>query len=131
VSRDDVEETQKQVDEGTLSRAFAAVELLASAHASRAKDEAGRDLSRIGSGALLLVVGALFLMFTLLLADVLAVLLLVERARLAAYMAVLAVAGVNLTLGLASLLIGRARLKKPVMVETRATLKRAAIVMRG
>jgi hypothetical protein len=131
VSRDDVNQTQKQVDEGTLSRAFAAVELLASAHASRAKDEAGRDLSRIGSGAVLLAAGALFLMFTLLLADVLAVVLLVERAHLALTMAVLAVAGVNLALGLVCLLIGRARLKKPVLVETRATLKRAAIVMRG
>ena len=131
MSRDDVSETQKQVDEGTLSRAFAAVELLASAHASRAKDEAGRDLSRIGSGAVLLAVGALLLMFTLLLADVLLVLLLIERAQLAPYMAVLAVAGVNLALTLVCLLLGRARLKKPVMVETRATLKRAAIVMRG
>ena len=124
-------ETQKQVDEGTLSRAFAAVELLASAHASRAKDEAGRDLSRVGSGAVLLAVGALLLMFTLLLADVLLVLLLIERAQLAPYMAVLAVAGVNLALALVCLLLGRARLKKPVMVETRATLKRAAIMMRG
>lgn len=135
MSRDDVKETQKQVDgrpaEGTLSRAFAAFELLASAHASRAKDEAGRDLSRIGTGAVLLVVGALFLMFTLLLADVLAVVLLVERAKLALTMAVLAVAGVNLALALVCLVIGRARLKKPVLVETRATLKRAAIVMRG
>ncbi len=131
MSRDDVSETQKQVDEGTLSRAFAAVELLASAHASRAKDEAGRDLSRVGSGAVLLAVGALLLMFTLLLADVLLVLLLIERAQLAPYMAVLAVAGVNLALALVCLLLGRARLKKPVMVETRATLKRAAIVMRG
>lgn len=131
MSREDVNETQRQVDEGTLSRAFAAVELLASAHASRAKDEAGRDLSRIGTGAVLLVIGALFLMFTLLLADVLAVLVLVERAHLATYMAVLAVAGANLVLGLSCLLIGRARLKAPVLVETRATLKRAAIVMRG
>ena len=73
MNRDEVKDTQKQVDEGTLSRAFAAVELLASAHASRAKDEAGRDLSRIGSGAVLLLVGALFLMFTLLLADALVV----------------------------------------------------------
>ena len=131
MSRDDVDETQKQVDEGTLSRAFAAVELLASAHASRAKDEAGRDLSRIGSGAILLVAGALFSMFALLFADVLGVVLLVERAHLALPMAVLAVAGANLALGLVCLLVGRARLKQPVLVETRATLKRAAIVMRG
>lgn len=121
----------ERVDDGAFSRAIAAVELIASAHASRAKDEAGRDLSRIGSGAVLLAVGALFAVFTLFLADAIAVVLLYERARLPLYAALLAVAGSNLAIGLACLLIGRARLKAPVLVETRATLKRAALVVRG
>jgi len=118
-------------ESGAVGRLFGAVELIASAHASRARDEAGRDLSRIGSGAALVVVATFFFVPTLLLVDVAVALLLRDRAGLALYAALLSVAGANAAIALGALLVARARLASPVLVETRATIKRAALVIRG
>jgi hypothetical protein len=107
------------------------VELVASAHASRAKDEASRDLSRVAIGTVLFCLALVFALAAALLVDAAAAIELAERLEWPMPAALAAVAGANLAVGLALGLLARARLRSPVMVETRATLKRAAMVIRG
>ena len=117
--------------EGVTTRLFGAVELIASAHASRAKEEATRDVSRIASGALLIALAVALVMPALFLASLAAVLLLEDQARLGFPTSAAVVACIDLVLALAIASAGRARLTAPVLQETRATLKRAATVLRG
>ncbi len=125
------ERPARDADAGMATRMLGAVELIASAHASRARDEASRDLSRIVSGAALLALAFVLFLPALFLANVAAVLAVEARwaPGLASSAGIVAAADVAIALLVA--LAGRARLAAPVMQETRATLKRAVAVLRG
>lgn len=116
---------------GTLTRLVRAVELLLSAHASRAREEASKDLSRMLSGALLLLAALFFLALVVPLADVAASLLVHDRYGWSLPASLGWVASANVLVALLLAFVARGRLSTPVLVETRATLKRAAIVLRG
>jgi len=116
---------------GTLVRVVSAVELLVSAHASRAKDEAARDLGRIAGALLLLGAAALFGALAVGILDVALALFLRARLGWPLPLALGAVAGGNVALALVLAWIARARLALPVLPETRATLRRAAVALRG
>lgn len=118
-------------DSGALARLYGAVELIASAHASRAKEEASRDLSRLAAGAVLIALAVALVMPALFLASLAAVLVLEQSSGLGFPTSAAVVACADIVLALAIAVAGRARLAAPVMQETRATLKRAATVLRG
>lgn len=118
-------------DAGTVTRMARAIELVASAHAARAKEEAGKDLSRIISGIVLLGLALFFVVPVVILLDAAGALYLTGHWQLTLPASLLTVAGVNVAIACVVALVARSRLAPPVMVETRATLKRAAIVLRG
>ena len=125
------DEPSEARSDGPLMRGVRAVEVLASAHASRAKEEARRDLGRIGVGVALFALAALLAIPAVLFLHVALVVTLHERSALPWATASAAVAGGDVVLGALAILIGRARLRTPVMVETRATIKRAVAVLKG
>jgi hypothetical protein len=116
---------------GTSSRLLRAAEVLVSAHASRAKDEAARDASRIGTGAVLIVIALGFVFPALFLLNVAVVFLVEARFAWGFPASATAVAAGDLIVALVVLQLARAKLAAPVLVETRATLKRVASVVRG
>lgn len=128
---DEKDEPREGRGDGALMRGVRAVEVLASAHASRAKEEARRDLGRIGSGVGLFALAALLAIPAVVLLHVALVIVLHERSGLPWATAAAAVAGGDVAIGALAILLGRARLRTPVMVETRATLKRAVAVLKG
>lgn len=119
------------VSVGAIERLVRALEVLLSAHASRARDEASRDISRIGAGAVLLVLALALVAPALLLLDLAAVLVIEEHLRWGWAASCVAVAALDVALAGLALAAARARLGAPVLVETRSTLKRAALVIRG
>jgi hypothetical protein len=119
-------------DEAGLSlRLLRAGETLVRAHADRAKREASADLSRIVSGIVTLALALVFGLVALAALELALLFALREFGALSWLHAALAVAGTNLAVGAALTLIGRARLKKPVLAETRKTLHEAIEVLRG
>jgi hypothetical protein len=116
---------------GVATRLLKAGEVLASAHAARAKEEASRDLSRILMAFALFGLAALLLMPACLLAHVGLVSWIHDRYGISIASASGGLAAMDVVLALLLALVARARLSSPVMVETRATLKRAVAVLRG
>ncbi len=116
---------------GLSTRLLKAGETLLHAHAEHAKEEARRDMSRIISGVVLVLAAVLVVSFALLAVQVVAVLALHEFARLPWFHAVLALIGIDVVLAGLLALVGRSRLKRPVLSETRKTLKQAYVVLRG
>jgi hypothetical protein len=125
------QEHDGSVSLGAIERLVRALEVLLSAHASRARDEASRDISRIGAGAVLLVLALALVAPALLLLDLAAVLVVQEHLRWGWAESCLVVAVLDVVLAGLALMAARARLAAPVLVETRSTLKRAALVIRG
>ena len=103
----------------TLVRAFAAMLGL---HMRYAQREALNDAERLVGALLLVVAGAVLGLFGLLFAH----LALMDHlaTRMARSHAVLVVAGGDLLLAMMMLLVARARLRRPVLVETRAMVRR-------
>ncbi|MBL9026154.1 MAG: phage holin family protein [Myxococcales bacterium] len=125
------QERDGNVSVGAIERLVRALEVLLSAHASRARDEASRDISRIGAGAVLLVLALALVAPALLLLDLAAVLVIQEHLRWGWAASCVAVAALDVVVAGLALTAARARLAAPVLVETRSTLKRAALVIRG
>lgn len=124
-------ESRDERELGLLSRMVRALELIASVHVSRARDEAGRDVSRLVKGVVLGVAALAMALPVLLLLEVAATLTVRQRFGLGEVASVLVVAGGNALLALALAFTAKRRLSAPLLVETRATLKRAIVVVRG
>lgn len=112
-------------------RLLKAGETLLQAHAEHAKEEARRDMSRIVTGIVLVVTAVLVVSFAMLALHVAMVIALHDLAALSWLHAVLAAAGIDVVLAGLFALVGRARLRRPVLHETRKTLKQALVVLRG
>ncbi len=112
-------------------RLLEAAGMLVSTHAERAQREASDDAKRVLVGAALIGVAAALGLPIVLLVDVALAVMLVEESGLGLAPALAAVAAMNALLALLALGAGRSRLRAPVLKETRATLKRAARVLRG
>jgi hypothetical protein len=91
-------------------------------HIQFAQREVANDLGRLLTGVVLLAIGGVLAVFGLLWAE----LALVDylTTHLGHLRAVLAVAGGDLLIGLMLLMRGRARLRKPILKETRALVRR-------
>jgi hypothetical protein len=93
-------------------------------HVEVAAREAARDRSRIVSGVVLVGVGAAVLALLLVMLHVAAACFVHERWSLPFSESAAAVAGADLVLGALLLLVGRRRLRGPVMPETRSMIAR-------
>jgi hypothetical protein len=112
-------------------RLFEAAGMLVSSHAERAQKEATDDAKRVMGGVVLIALAGALALPVVLLVDVALAVLLVENAGLGLASALGAVAASNALVALLALRAGKARLDAPVLKETRATIKRAAQVLRG
>jgi hypothetical protein len=116
---------------GILMRVYRTVELLLTLHAKAARREASDDLRRVMSGALLMLVAFVLVLFALTLGHAAAVLAVERRFQWGYPASIGAVAGADLVLGWILFAVARARLRPPVLSETRALVKKTAAVLRG
>ena len=125
------EDTNNKNSAGILGRIWGAFRLLIDAQIASAKREASQDASRMLGGLALAALGASLFMTGLVLVQVALVFWVQARFALAWPVALLAVAGGNVLV--AMVLFGAARMKlaPPVLVETRAMMKRVAGVITG
>ena len=103
---------------------------LAGVHVEVAQAEVKRDAARLMTGAVLLVAAGLFVAFVLLGLHAAVIMALYEEARLTWYGAILATAGGDLALALLLALVGRARLRAPVLKETRGLVRATVSALR-
>jgi hypothetical protein len=118
-------------DAGLSTRLLRAGETLVRAHADRAKQEASADVSRIVSGVVTLALALLLGAIGLAVLELAALFALRELGGWRWLHAALAVAAANLLVGATLTLVGRARLKRPILAETRKTLHEAIGVLLG
>jgi hypothetical protein len=116
---------------GVITRLFRVVRALLGAHLESAQRELQRDAARVGLGVALLAVALVLGGVTFLFVDAGAVLLLHDLAGLEWWLAFVLVGGVNAACTLVLALAGRAKLRGPVLVETRAMTKSTVAVLRA
>ncbi len=123
--------TSERPEKSVLKRALDALDVLVSAHAALARVEAKNDLTRLVSG-LAFAAGALALTsMAAVLVHALLVLAAESQLGWGRVEAIAALAAGDVTVAAALMLMARARLRAPVMVETRATLAKASAALRG
>lgn len=116
---------------GLVLRLTAVARALFATHVDQARRELKDDTARIVAGLVFVVLAVVFLTVTFLLVDIGAVLMLHDIARLEWWGALLVVTGANALIALVCGLVGRARLSRPVLVETRALATRTVGILRG
>ncbi|MFO0550024.1 MAG: phage holin family protein [Polyangiaceae bacterium] len=128
---DNDDELAENAERGMVDRLVRALELLASAHAARAKAEANADFKRIITGVVLWVVALIIAAPIILLLDAAASMALTAKLGWPLPLSLLAVVAANTVIAVILFYAGRAKLRAPILPETRETLKRAAVVLRG
>jgi len=93
-------------------------------HVEYARREAATDIGRMVSGVALLAVGVLLLLVAVALLHVAAVLYVEEQTQLNLWGSVLSVGGADVLLALLLMLVGRSRLKRPILVQTRSLVRK-------
>jgi hypothetical protein len=109
---------------GVVGRAVRVASSLVSVHLELAKQEVAADRARLVSGLVFVAVGATLLVLVLLLLHAAAVAWCGARFALPLHLAILAVAGVDLALGLVCLLIARSRMRAPLLPKTRGQVQK-------
>ena len=105
------------------SRVMRLLSGLFSVHAEVARQELGREQSRLFGGVILLFVGLTCLAMLILLLQGFGVWLLLQRG-LALGWALLAMGGIDALVGMIAILLGRRALARPLLPETRALIRR-------
>ncbi len=111
-----------------LLRLYRAFELLLKAHLSTAKREATDDFVRVLTGLAMTALAFVFMVFALMLAHAGAIFAFEHFFSRGYGVAIGAVGGTDFAIGATLLLIARAKISAPVLVETRATLTKVAKV---
>jgi hypothetical protein len=109
---------------GPLRRAARVGRTLVAMHVEVAAREAARDRSRILGGVVFLVAGAVLFALLAVMLHVAGTFFLHERYGRSWTECALVVAGADLVVGLLLLLVGRGRLRGPLMPETRGMVRR-------
>jgi len=118
----DADETKK--DKSLVARIFKALAVLFDVHLELAQREAKSDLSRMLTGIVLLTMAAVLFVFAVALLHFGAVIW-VHQARALPWMhSVLAVAGADGVIALLCFVVGRARMKRPILKETRGLVRK-------
>ncbi len=115
---------EKDRGTGTLRRAARVGRTLVALHVEVATREAARDRKRVTSGIVLLLAGAQLLVLLIVVLQVAAACLLHERWGRPFGECTLVVAGADLVVGLLLMVVGRGKLRGPVMPETRSMIAR-------
>jgi hypothetical protein len=111
-------------DRSLVARVLKALSVLFDVHLEIAQREAKNDLSRMLSGIVLLVMAGVLFGFAVAMLHLGAVIW-VHKARALSWMhSVLAVAGADAVLALLCYAIGRGRMKKPILKETRGLVRK-------
>ena len=116
--------SEPSTDGGTLRRILRALGALLGVHVEYARREAATDIGRMVSGVALLAVGVLLLLVAVALLHVAAVLYVEEQTQLNLWGSVLSVGGADVLLALLLMLVGRSRLKRPILVQTRSLVRK-------
>jgi hypothetical protein len=111
-------------DRGLVARVLKALAVLFDVHLEIAQREAKSDLSRMVTGTVLLVFAIVMLGFAFAMLHVAAVIWVHDARALPWMHAVLAVAGGDAVLALFCYVVGRARMKKPILKETRGLVRK-------
>lgn len=114
---------------GVLTRLLRIGRTLAGAHIEVAQAEAARDAARMMEGVLLLAFGLLCLFAAGLMANAAGALALVRYSSLGWPVAVTVVAVIDVVLALSLFSLGRRRLKRPMMKETRGLMRRTVTAL--
>ena len=109
---------------GTVPGLVRALGSVLGVHIQYAQREARTDMGRVISGVVLLGIAALFVMLAVLFGHVALAYYLSLATKLDALGAVAVVGAGDLGIAVLLVLIGRARLKKPVLEQTRTLVKR-------
>ena len=111
---------------GLISGLTRALGAMIGVHIQYAQQEARGDIGRVLVGVVLLGAGAMTLALAFLLAQVGLVVLLEQRTALGLLRSIGVVAAADALLGLTLLMVGRGKLRKPILKETRSLMKRTA-----
>ena len=111
---------------GTLFRMLRALGTMLGVHIQYAQREARGDLGRVLGAVLVLILGLLMVFIALLFGHVALVVLLRQQTSLDLLRALGVVAGGDLLVGVALLMTARARLRKPILKETRSLVRQTA-----
>ena len=103
-----------------------AVGTMLGVHIQYAQQEARGDVSRVVVAALLLLVGAALVGLALLFGQAAVVALIARRTSLGLWRAIAVVAATDAVVGMMLVILGRNRLRKPILKETRLLVKRTA-----
>jgi putative superfamily III holin-X len=113
-------------DSGLIAALLRALGALLGVHIQHAKTEAANDLGRILVGVCLMLLGVLVTAMALMLGSYALVLYVDRVSSLDRLQAAIAVGGIDLCVALLFVLMGVRRLRKPVLKETRALVRRTA-----
>jgi hypothetical protein len=122
---------QASDDEGLSVRVMRAVRVLVAAQLEAAQREARTDLQRLGAGLALIGVAIAFVFLAAIVLQAAAVAFVQARFGTTVLTALVVVAGADLLIAAVLALVARAKLAPPLMVETRAMVKRATDAIRG
>jgi hypothetical protein len=114
-----------------LWRIVRVVQALIKSHAHLAREELGRDANRLLAGLCFLAVAAFFAGVVVLLLEVALVSVLRELSGASLFRCLVAAAGINSVVAVGAALLGRARLRAPVLRETRAMLAATATALKA
>ena len=118
------EEESTKSDRGLVARVLKALSVLFDVHLEIAQREAKNDLSRMLTGLVLLVMSGVLFGFAVAMLHLGAVIW-VHHARALSWMhSVLAVAGADALLALICYAVGRGRMKRPILKETRGLVRK-------
>jgi hypothetical protein len=118
------EEESKSNDRGLVARVLKALAVLFDVHLEIAQREAKSDLSRMITGIVMLVMAGVLFGFAFAMLHLGAVIWVHESRALSWMHSVLAVAGGDAVLALFCYVVGRARMKKPILKETRGLVRK-------
>jgi uncharacterized membrane protein len=109
---------------GTVTALFKALGAMLGVHIQYAQREAADDFGRVAGAVALFVVAALIMLVGLLVAHAAAVFAVREALGASLTRAALYVAGGDLAVVMLLVLAGRARLKRPILAQTRTLVRR-------
>ena len=109
---------------GTVSGLVRALGTVLGVHIQYAQREAKSDIGRVIGGVVILLVAAMLIVFALLFGHAALALYVASKTKLTLMGAVGVVAAGDLALAILLTLVGRSRLNKPVLKETRTLMKR-------
>lgn len=116
--------TDARSDDSLATRVVKALSILFGVHLQFARREASRDFGRVAAGLALIGFGLLMLFFALAFLHLASVWWVHQARKLPWVTSILVVCGADAVIALFCFVVGRARVKKPFLEETRGLVKK-------